>query len=117
MRYAWYSSSGIAADPGALRGGRARHGGRRARLCDPGMNLRTTFEKIDERAAVKAWPRLFHTCAPRAPEIGWERFRAHVVAGWLGHSPLIAAKHYLQTRDAHFDAAAGIGKPAPSPAT
>jgi hypothetical protein len=35
-----------------------------------------------------------------------ERFPNHVVAGWLGHSPLIAAQHYLQTRDAHFDLAA-----------
>ena len=34
---------------------------------------------------------------------------AHVVAHdqtlWLGHSPLVAAKHYLQTRDAHFEVA------------
>jgi len=34
---------------------------------------------------------------------------AHVVAPpeapWLGHSPLVAAKHYLQTRDAHFEVA------------
>jgi len=28
-----------------------------------------------------------------------------VVAKWLGHSPLVAAKHYLQTRDAHFEVA------------
>lgn len=40
----------------------------------------------------------------------WTRrtIRKTVVAGWLGHSPLIAAKHYLQTRDAHFDLAAGL---------
>ncbi len=30
---------------------------------------------------------------------------AHVVAKWLGHSRLVAAKHYLQTRDAHFEVA------------
>jgi hypothetical protein len=34
---------------------------------------------------------------------------AHVVAPpeapWLGHSPLVAAKHCLQTRDAHFEVA------------
>jgi len=30
---------------------------------------------------------------------------AHVVAKWLRHSPLVAAKHYLQTRDAHFEVA------------
>jgi len=26
-----------------------------------------------------------------------------VVAKWLGHSGLVAAKHSLQTRDAHFE--------------
>ena len=34
-----------------------------------------------------------------------EALPAHVVAKWLGHSPLVAAKHYLQTRDAHFEVA------------
>jgi hypothetical protein len=33
-----------------------------------------------------------------------------VVAGWLGHSPTIAAQRYLQTRDAHFDLATGAGQ-------
>ena len=42
---------------------------------------------------------------------------AHVVAGWLGHSPLIAARHYLHTRDAHFDMATGVGQAARNPAT
>jgi hypothetical protein len=39
------------------------------------------------------------------------------VAKWLGHSPLIAARHYLHTQDAHFDLAAGLGNPAINPAT
>jgi hypothetical protein len=34
-----------------------------------------------------------------------EALPAHVVAKWLGHSPFVAAKHYLQTRDAHFEVA------------
>jgi len=38
-----------------------------------------------------------------------EALPAHVVAlleaMWLGHSPLVAAKHDLQTRDAHFEVA------------
>jgi hypothetical protein len=34
-----------------------------------------------------------------------EALPAHVVAKWLGHSPLVAAKHSLQTRDAHFEVA------------
>jgi hypothetical protein len=28
-----------------------------------------------------------------------------MVAKWLGHRPLVAAKHFLQTRDAHFEVA------------
>jgi hypothetical protein len=28
-----------------------------------------------------------------------------MVAKWLGHRPLMAAKHSLQTRDAHFEVA------------
>ncbi len=87
------------------------------RLRDPAMNLRTTFEKIVTSAGVTAWPRLFHNMRASCATDWVERFPAHVVAGWLGHSPLIAARHYLQTRDAHFDMAASKGKAAANPAT
>ena len=87
------------------------------RLRDPGVNLRTTFQKIIARAGVKPWPRLFHNMRASCATDWVERFPAHVVAGWLGHSPMIAAQHYLQTRDAHFDLAAGVGEAASNPAT
>jgi integrase len=88
------------------------------RLRDPAMNLRTTFGKIIARAGVTPWPRLFHNLRASCACDWVERFPAHVVAGWLGHSPLIAARHYLQTRDAHFDlATGGKGEPATNPAT
>lgn len=77
------------------------------RLRDGTINLRTTFGKIVKRAGVKPWPRLFHNMRASCATDWVERFPAHVVAGWLGHSPLIAARHYLQTRDAHFDMATG----------
>ena len=80
------------------------------RLRDPAMNLRTQFERIIAKASVKPWPRLFHNMRASCATDWVERFPAHVVAGWLGHSPLIAAQHYLQTRDAHFDLAAGVGR-------
>jgi len=90
------------------------------RLRDPKMNLRTTFGKIIAKAGIALWPRLFQNL--RAPyETDWaERFPAHVCDKWLGHSPLIASRHYLQTRDAHFDLAAGVGgagEAATNPAT
>jgi len=77
---------------------------------DPGVNLRTTFAKIIARAGVKPWPRAFHNMRASCATDWCERFPAHVVAGWLGHSPLIAARHYLQTRDAHFELATGGAK-------
>lgn len=92
------------------------------RLRDGGAakNLRTTFGKIIAKTGVKPWPRLFHNMRASCATDWVERFPAHVVAGWLGHSPMIAAQHYLQTRDAHFDLAAGIGgvgEAATNPAT
>lgn len=87
------------------------------RLHDPKINLRTQFERIIGKAGVKPWPRLFHNMRASCATDWVERFPAHVVAGWLGHSPMIAAQHYLQTRDAHFDLAAGVGEAAANPAT
>ncbi len=78
------------------------------RLRDASTNLRTHFERIIGRAGLKPWPRLFHNMRASCATDWVERFPAHVVAGWLGHSPMIAAKHYLQTRDAHFDLAARV---------
>jgi len=68
----------------------------------PGANLRTTAEKIIGRASVATWPRLFQNLRASC-ETDWvQTFPAHVAARWLGHSPTIAAQHYLQVRDAHF---------------
>ncbi len=87
------------------------------KLRDAGVNLRTTFEKITQRAGLTAWPRLFQNLRASCATDWAERFPAHVVAGWLGHSPAVAARHYLTTRDAHFDLAAGVGCAATNPAT
>jgi integrase len=68
----------------------------------PGANLRTTAEKIIARASVAPWPRLFQNLRASC-ETDWvQAYPAHVAAKWLGHSPTIAAQHYLQVRDANF---------------
>jgi integrase len=87
------------------------------RLADPTVNRRTQFERIIAKAGEKPWPRLFHNLRASCATDWVERFPAHTVAAWLGHSPMIAATHYLQTRDSHFDAAAGLGNPATEAAT
>ena len=69
------------------------------------QNLRTTFERIIERAGLTKWPKLFQNLrASRATELAAEH-PAHVAAAWLGHSTLVAQKHYWQVTDDDFERA------------
>jgi integrase len=70
-------------------------------------NLRTNLGKIIKRAGLEPWPRLFHNMrASRETELAAD-YPLHVVCAWIGHSPAIAAKHYLQVRESDFDRATG----------
>ncbi|MCX7422515.1 MAG: tyrosine-type recombinase/integrase [Planctomycetia bacterium] len=72
------------------------------------VNLRTRFQKIVKKAGQAPWPRLWHNLrASRQTELT-ESFPAHVVSAWLGNSERIAAAHYLQVLDSHFQKAASI---------
>ncbi len=76
-------------------------------------NLRTTFEKIVQRAGLKPWPRLFHNLrSSRQTELA-EQFPSHVVCEWLGNSEEVARKHYFQTTEDHF--AKATNEPETSP--
>jgi hypothetical protein len=75
-----------------------------------GVNLRTHMERIITKAGHKAWPRLFQILRASC-ETDWvERYPAHAVAKWLGHSPKVAAEHYLMSREHHFEDVVGGGK-------
>ena len=68
-------------------------------------NLRTQFERLVKRAGLKPWPRLFHNLwASRETELAKE-YPIHVVTAWLGNTPRIALKHYLQLTAADFEKA------------
>ena len=72
-------------------------------------NLRTTFHKIIVRASHNPWPRLFQNLRGSC-ETDWvDDYPSHQVASWLGHSPSIAARHYLKHKDLHVQAATGTG--------
>ena len=59
-----------------------------------------------ERAGLTVWPKLFvNLRSTRETELV-EQFPIHVVTRWLGNSPNIAAKHYLQVTEDHYDRAA-----------
>ncbi len=70
---------------------------------------RKVFMQAIKRAGLKPWPKLFvNLRASRATELA-EHWPAHVACSWLGHSPAVAARHYLQVTDEHFKIAAQVG--------
>ena len=72
-------------------------------------NLRTQFERLVKRAGLQPWPRLFHNLrASRETELAKD-YPIHVVTAWLGNTPRIALKHYLQVTDDDFERAAQGG--------
>ncbi len=78
------------------------------RYRDSTQNLRTTFLKILKRAGLKPWPKLFQNIrSTRETELA-EQFPLQAVTAWMGNSRLVAARHYLQLRDEHFDKASAM---------
>ena len=51
---------------------------------------------------VRAWPKLFQNLrSTRETELA-EQYPIHVICAWIGNSPAVAAKHYLQVTEDHF---------------
>ena len=77
---------------------------------DNRINLRTTFQRIIERAGLKPRPRLFQNLRSSCETEWCEQYPIASVTRWLGNSPTVALKHYIQARDVHFEAVvAGAG--------
>jgi len=78
-----------------------------ARYRDPSVNLRTQLQKIIRRAGLVPWPKLWQNLrSTRETELA-DEFPIHVVCKWIGNSQPVAARHYLQLTDEHFERAAG----------
>lgn len=76
------------------------------RYQDANANLRTQLERTTARAGLKPWQWLFHNLRViRAIELAAE-FPARVATDWLGHSAMVAKKHYWRVTDADFEKAA-----------
>ena len=55
---------------------------------------------------MEPWPKLWQNLrSTRETELA-ERYPIHVVRAWMGNSQPVAAKHYLQVTDEHFEQAA-----------
>ncbi len=75
------------------------------RYRDTNANLRTQLERIIGRAGLKPWPKLFQNLrASRETELA-EAFPVQVVTEWIGNSPRVAQRHYLQTTEEHYQRA------------
>jgi len=77
------------------------------RYRDSNSNLRTQLGRIIRRAGLTPWEKPFANCrSTRETELA-ERFPLHVVCAWIGNSQPVAAKHYLQVTEDHFQRALG----------
>ncbi len=65
-------------------------------------NLRTHACRIIKKAGLVPWPKLFQNLRSSRETELVEKFPVHVVVAWLGNTPSVAQKHYLQTHEEHF---------------
>ena len=84
------------------------------RYRDTNMNLRTQLNRIIKRAGLNPWPKPFQNLRSTRETELVEKYPLHVVCSWIGNSQLVAAKHYLQVTDDHFDKA--VQNPVQQPA-
>ena len=68
-------------------------------------NLRTTLAKIIRRAGLKPWPRLWHSLRASCESDLVASFPLAVVTKWLGNTPSIALRHYIDVTDGDFERA------------
>jgi len=83
------------------------------RYRDSNSNLRTQLKRIIVRAGLEPWPRLFHNLRSTRQTELTETRPAHVVCEWIGNTEDVAAKHYLQITDEHYQDA--INNPTQNP--
>src|SRR4051812_26982105 len=75
------------------------------RYRDTNANLRTQLLRIIAKAKLTKWPKLFQNLrSTRATELAAD-FPAHVAAEWMGHSMVVADKHYWRVTDADYERA------------
>ena len=66
------------------------------------MNFSTQLRRIIGKAGHKPWDRLLQNPRASCETDRVERYPARAVATWLGHSPKVAAEHFLMSGEHHF---------------
>jgi integrase len=68
-------------------------------------NLRTTLGKVIRRAGVNPWPRLWHSLRASCESDLAHAFPLAVVTKWMGNTPSVALRHYIDPTEAAYDRA------------
>jgi hypothetical protein len=68
-------------------------------------NLRTTLEKVIRRAGVEPWPRLWHSLRASCESDLAQSFPLSTVSKWLGNTPSVALRHYVDPTEVAFEKA------------
>jgi integrase len=77
------------------------------RIRNPKTNLRTQMIRVLKKAGIKPWPKLFQNQRSSRQS---ELIKAHgieVACSWIGNTPAVAWKHYLQITDDDIEKANG----------
>ncbi len=70
-----------------------------------GVNLRTTFAKIIIRAGFEPWSRVWHSLRASCESDLANRFTLSTVTKWLGNTPSVALRHYIDPTETAFEEA------------
>jgi integrase len=70
-----------------------------------GANLRTTLAQIVRRAGLEPWPRIWHALRASLESDLAHSFALATVTKWLGNTPSVALRHYVDPTDQAFEAA------------
>ena len=76
-----------------------------SRIRNPKTNLRSQMIRILKRAEIKVWPKLFQNLRSSRES---ELIKVHgmeVACAWIGNTPAVAMKHYLQITDEDYEKA------------
>lgn len=68
-------------------------------------NLRTTLQKVIRRAGVEPWPRLWHSLRASCESDLAQSFPLATVTKWLGNTPSVALRHYVDPTETAFERA------------
>jgi integrase len=73
-----------------------------ARIRNPKTNLRTQMQRILKRAGIAPWPKLFQNLRSSRESELMKIHGVEVACAWIGNTPAVATKHYLQITDEDY---------------